>query len=156
MPASIEFEDVLRECAAEGAYRKTCKEATDGSEFNPDALEPLWSELRTNRNRYLLRSDLGRIFEDGQTVYGYYWRLSKLKAWDDTAISLHESQRQNSGWKESIVQKLRAHLRRLEVVSVLLSCVYPEDFAVYSPPIMTILQFPPCPPIQHYLRYCEE
>ena len=130
--------------------------ATGGSEFDPDTLEPLWSELRTNQDRYLLRGDLDKIFEEGKTVYGYYWRLSKLKAWEDTAISLHESQRQNSSWKESIVQKLRAHLRRMEIVSVLLSCVYPEDFAVYSPPIMTILQVPPCPPIQHYLRYCEE
>ena len=99
---------------------------------------------------------MDRIFEEGKTIYAYYWRLSKLKAWEDTAISLHESQRQNSGWKESIVQKLRAHLRRMEIVSVLLSCVYPEDFAVYSPPIMTILHVPPCSPIQHYLRYCEE
>jgi hypothetical protein len=69
---------------------------------------------------------LDKIFEEGKTVYGYYWRLSNLKAWEDTAISLHESQRQNSGWKESIVQKLRAHLRRMEIVSVLLSCVYPD------------------------------
>lgn len=156
MPASIEFKDVLRECATEAAYREACVGATSGSEFDPDALEPLWNELRTNQDRYLLRGDLDRIFEEGKTVYGYYWRLSKLKAWEDTAISLHESQRQNSGWKESIVQKLRAHLRRMEIVSVLLSCVYPKDFAVYSPPIMTILQVPPCPPIQHYLRYCEE
>jgi hypothetical protein len=156
MPASIEFEDVLRECATEKAYRDACKEATDGSDFNPDALEPLWRELRTNRGRYLLRSDLDRIFEEGKTVYAYYWRWSKLNAWEDTAISLHESQCANSGWKESIVQKLRAHLRRMEIVSVLLSCVYPEDFAVYSPPIMTILHVPPCTPMQHYLRYCEE
>lgn len=99
---------------------------------------------------------MDRIFEEGKTVYGYYWRWSKLNAWEDTAISLHESQRRNTGWKESIVQKLRSHLRRMEIVSVILSCVYPEDFAVYSPPIMTILQVPPCPPIQHYLRYCEE
>jgi hypothetical protein len=154
MPVSIEFEDVLRECAK--AYRKACVEATGGNEFDPDALEPLWSELRTNRNRYLLRSDLDRIFEEGKTIYGYYWRLSNLKAWEDTAISLHESQRRNSGWKESIVQKLRTHLRRMEIVSVLLSSAYPEDFAVYSPPIMTILHVPPCSPIQHYLRYCEE
>src|SRR5208337_3555227 len=156
MPASKEFEDVLQKCAKKEAYREACERATGGSEFDPDALEPLCRELRTNRGRYLLRGDLDRIFEEGKTVYGHYWRLSKLKAWEDTAISLHESQRRNSGWKESIVQKLRAHLRRMEIVSVLLSCVYPEDFAVYSQPIMTILQVPPCPPIQHYLRYCEE
>jgi hypothetical protein len=156
MPASIEFEDVLRECATEEAYPKTCKEATDGCEFDPDALEPLWSELRTNRNRYLLWSDLDRIFEEGKTIYAYYWRLSKLEAWGDTAISLHESRRQESGWKESIVRQLCTHLRRMEIVSVVLSGVYPEDFAVYSPPILTILHVPPCFPIQHYLRYCEE
>jgi hypothetical protein len=156
MPANKEFEDVLRECATEEAYRKACKEVTDGSEFDPDALEPLWTELRTKRGRYLLRSDLDRIFEEGKTVYGYYWRWSKLNAWKDTAISLHESQRQNSGWKESIVQKLHSHLRRMDILSVILSCVYPEDFAVYSPPIMTILQVSPCRPLQHYLRYCEE
>ena len=156
MPASEGFENILQECATEEAYQKACVRATGGSEFNPDALEPLCKELRTSRGRYLLRGDLDRFFEEGKTVYGHYWRLSKLKAWEDTAISLHESQCRKSGWKESIVQKLRAHLRRMEIVSVLLSCVYPEDFAVYSPPIMTILQVPPCPPIQHYLRYCED
>ena len=105
MPASVEFEEILRrKCATEEAYREACERATDCGGFDPDpALEFLWSELRTDRNRYLLRSDLDRIFKEGKTVYGYYWRLSKLKAWEDTAISLHESQRQNSGWKESIV-----------------------------------------------------
>jgi hypothetical protein len=147
MPASIEFQNVLRECAKKEAYREACERATGGSEFDPDTLEPLWRELRTNRGRYQLQGDLDRIFEEGRTIYGHYWRLSKLKAWEDTAISWHESQRRNSGWKEGIVQKLRAHLRRMEIVSVLLGCVYPEDFAVYSPPIMTILQVPPCPPI---------
>lgn len=90
MPASIEFRDVLRECATKKAYRETCVVATGGSELDPDVLEPLWRELRTDRGRYLLRGDLDRIFEEGKTVYGYYWRLSKL----------HESQRRNSGWND--------------------------------------------------------
>jgi hypothetical protein len=156
MPATLEFGEVLRKCATDEAYRETCRLATGGREFDPSSLERLWRELRTNRNTYLLRSDLGRIFEEGKTVYGHYWRLSGLKEWGDTDISLHESHCGVPGWKEGIVQQLLSRLFRMEIVSVILSRVYPEDFAVYSPPIMTILQLKPLPPIQHYLDYCAE
>ncbi|MGA2904198.1 MAG: hypothetical protein ABSD98_10230 [Candidatus Korobacteraceae bacterium] len=155
MPKNIDFEAVLRQCSTEDAYREACKIATHGREFDPDSLEPLWQELRTDARRYLQPSDLDKIFEQGKTVYGYYWRVPK-ENWDGPGISLHESQCAKPGWKESIVQKLFARLSRMEVVSVLLSCVYPGGFGVYSPPIMAMLQIPPCAPIQHYLKYCEE
>jgi hypothetical protein len=156
MPANIDFESILSECSTKDAYRKMCKKATHGSEFNPDELEQELSGLRTNKRRFLCKSDLDRMFEEGKTVYGYYWKVPRGVQWEGSEISLHESQCAKSGWKESIVHKLFSLLARMEVVSVLLRCVYPNDFAVYSPPLMTILQVPPCPPIQHYLKYGEE
>jgi hypothetical protein len=155
MPKNIDFDEVLRQCSTEDAYREACKVATHGREFDSDSLESLWQELRTDARKYLQPSDLDKIFEQGKTVYGYYWRVPK-ENWDGPGISLHESQCAKPAWKESIVQKLFARLSRMEVVSVLLSCVYPKDFGVYSPPIMAMLQVPPYPPIQHYLKYCEE
>jgi hypothetical protein len=156
MQANIDFEAVLSKCSTEAAYRDACKIATHGCEFDPDALEPLCQELRTDRSRYFQPGDLDKIFEQGKTVYGYYWRVPKGELLGGPGISLHESQRAKNGWKENIVEKLFARLFRMEVVSVLLSCVYPKDFGVYSPPIIAILQVPPYPPLQHYLKYCEE
>ena len=156
MPASIDFESILSKCSTKVAYREMCKKATHGREFNPDELEQKFSGLRTDKGRFLCESDLDRIFEEGKTVYGYYWKPPTGVNWAHSEISLHESQCAKSGWKESIVHQLFSLLTRMEVVSVLLRCVYPDDFAVYSPPLMTILQVPPCPPMQHYLKYCEE
>ncbi len=153
---NIDFETVLRKCSTERAYLEACKGATHGTVFDLHLLEPLFQELRTKEGRCLQLDDLDRIFEEGKTIYAHYWRWPKEKTRMDAQVSLNETQRGTSGWKESVVRNLFACLSRMEVASVVLSCVYPEDFAVYSPPIMTILQVPPCPPIQHYLNYCEE
>lgn len=42
------------------------------------------------------------------------------------------------------------------MASVVLSCVYPENFGVFSPPTLLLLQIPLKPPIEHYLDYCDE
>jgi hypothetical protein len=147
MPTSTDFETVLRSAPRLRLTIETCTAATQGREFNPDSLEPLWRELRTNKNRYLQPSDLYRVFEEGKTIYGHYWRLSKVTHW-----GIRRSRCMNRSGR------IAAGRRKLSNSSLavlqdwkLLSSVYPEDLAVYSPPIMSILHVPSYWPVQHYV-----
>lgn len=98
MPANVDFKSILSKRSTQVAYREMCKKATHGSEFNPDALEQELSGLRTDKRRFLCKSDLDRIFKEGKTVYGYYWKVPTGVQWEGSEISLHESQRAKSGF----------------------------------------------------------
>jgi len=155
------FQSVLKECSGEDAYHDTCVRITSGKAYRPHALDDLWEELRLKKDRYLEKDDLERIFSAENTHYGYYWKVPFRANWEGIKISLHESNRGGTAfaihqWKHKIVQKVYTKLQSMEVSSVVLSCVYPEDFAVYSPPTLTLLQVPPDEPIHYFLRYCEE
>ena len=156
MSVANDFRTVLQECSSEKAYVATCDRIASGSEFDPHALDPLWQELRTHKDRYLRRSDLEQIFSENKTHYGYYWKVPSRVQLDGVNISLHESERGKKNWKHNIVQKLFTKLQSMEVASVVLASVYPDDFGIYSPPTLMILLVPPKPPAEHFLEYCNE
>ena len=160
MPAN-DFQFVLKECSGDQAYHDTCVRITSGKAYHRHALDDLWQELRLKEDRYLEKDDLERIFSAENTHYGYYWKVPYRANWEGIKISLHESHRGTTTfsigqWKHNIAQKVYTKLQSMEVSSVVLSCVYPDDFAVYSPPTLTILQVPPAPPLDHFRRYCDE
>ncbi len=156
------LEAVLKECSTEDAYRKTCRRIVGGDGYtHPNDLGDLWKKLRTEAARYLTNDDLYEIFERGKTHYGYYWRMPPHLKLDGENISLNESRRGENEkdigrWRYNVVQRVFDKLKSMEVTSVVLGCVHPRDFGTYSPPILTFLQLPQRPPVQHYLAYCEE
>jgi hypothetical protein len=132
-----------------------------GDYGDPGPLGDLFKKLRTEPGRYLKNDDLDEIFERGKTHYGYYWRVPPHLNLDGENISLNESERGKNEkdierWRRDVVQRVFHKLKSMEVTSVVLGCVHPGDFGTYSPPILTFLQLPQRPPVQHYLAYCEE
>ena len=161
MAVSKDFRTVLQECSSEQAYLDTCKRISRGREFDPHELDSLWHELRTQKDRYLRKSDVEQIFSEDKAHYGYYWKVPSAIDWGGVQISLHESERSGDieaieRWKHNVVQRAFTKLQSMEVASVVLASVYPNDFGVYSPPTLMLLQVPPEPPIQHFLSYCRE
>ena len=61
-----------------------------------------------------------------------------------------------TAWRGKIVNQLFRELGSLELTSVLLRCVHPEYFGIYSPPLLCLLQVPIAEPVLHYLAYCDE
>ena len=142
------FQSVLKACSGDDAYHATCVRITSGKAYHAHALDDLWQELRFKKDRYLEKDDLDRIFSAENTHYGYYWKVPYRANWETIKVSLHESHRGSAflsigQWEHKIVQKVYTKLQSMEVTSVVLSCVYPHDFAVYSPPTLTVLQIPP-------------
>lgn len=155
----MDLATALRECSADECYRETYMRIAEIKDYNSHALDGLWSELRTQKGRYLQNGDLEAIFSPDKTHYGYYWKAPSGVNLD--GISLYEADRgitdkEVQQWRHHMVQRLFGGLKSMEVTSVVLSCLYPKDFGVYSPPTLMILQIPPRPPVQHYLAYCEE
>jgi hypothetical protein len=156
----MDLATALRECSTEKAYRDTCGRIDETHPYNAHVLDELCAELRTQQGRYLANSDVESMFSD-KTHYGYYWKApvgvdidaSRISLWEGERGTTPEAARQ---WKHRLVQTVFGRLKGMEVTSVVLSCVHPNDFGVFSPPTLMLLQLPPMPPIQHYLAYCEE
>jgi hypothetical protein len=156
----MDLTTVLRECATEEAYRDTCRRIVGIDAYDLHSLDELCRELRTQQGRYLQTADVESMFSD-KTHYGYYWKAPLGVDLIASHISLWEGERGTTPdaikqWKQHLVQKLFDKLKSMEITSVVLSCVHPRDFGVFSPPTLMFLQMPPRPPIAHYVAYCEE
>jgi hypothetical protein len=149
---------VLTECAGDGAYRETCRRIVGNETYgDPDILSDLWAKLRAEPNRYLANDDLDQVFS--RTHYGSYWTRPKHVDVDGQKISLNEAKLKGNVeeqcWK--LVAEVFPKLKSMEVTSVILGCVHPDHFGVYSHPILMLLRIPiMTTPVNHYLKYCHE
>jgi hypothetical protein len=83
--------------------------------------------------------------------YPWWWpRLSKV--WN-ASVTLPSCRNDLGRWQE-IVGRLHDHLHHIEVVSIILRFVYPEEFGIISPPVLSLLQLTPHPDsVTYYLQY---
>ncbi len=156
----MDLASALRECSTLEAYRDTCRRIEESDSYSPEALNDLCRDLRTSEGRCLRTADVVSMFSD-KTHYGYYWKAPVGVDVDASHISLWEGERGITQedvmqWKHRLVQTVFGKLKGMEVTSVVLSCVHPKDFGVFSPPTLMLMQLPPLSPVQHYLKYCDE
>jgi hypothetical protein len=149
---------VLTVCASDRAYRDTCVRIVgDDSYGHPDDLSDLWAKLRTEPDRYLTKDDLHLVFSR-KTHYGFYWTVPEPVLADGQRISLNvvklKDNVEEQCWK--LVEEVFYMLKSMEVTSVILGCVHPDHFGVYSHPILMLLQLPMKTPVNHYVQYCHE
>jgi hypothetical protein len=106
----------------------------------------------------LTASQVVALFNPEETHFGHFWRpaCDLEQTLNPRGISLAKPAGAGKGWREDVVAAVFELLGSVEAVSVLLRCTHPEDFAVYSPPIMNLLQLPAQSPVEHYLAYCDE
>jgi hypothetical protein len=99
------------------------------------------------------------LFDPAESHFGHFWKPpldleEKLHSrWISLARPVGADER---AWRGNVVAAVFEFLGSVEAVSVLLRCVYPDDFAVYSPPTLNLLQLPAQNPVEHYLAYCDE
>ena len=98
------------------------------------------------------------LFNPAETHFGHFWKppLDLEDSLNPRAISLARPPNPGERWREDIVRAVFECFGSVEAASVLLRSVHPEDFAVYSPPLLNLLQLPARPPVDHYLSYCDE
>jgi hypothetical protein len=153
MTASATFP--LREYNDVAKYEEVCRKRF-GRTYDLQAVVWRFSEL-CQPGRSLTASDIVALFNPEETHFGHFWRPAQglEEALDNRGLSL--ARPDGSGkWREHIVAAIFEFLGSVEAVSVLLRCTHPDEFAVYSPPILNLLQLPAQPPVDHYLAYCDE
>jgi hypothetical protein len=116
-----------------------------------------FSELREPGHPLTARHVMA-LFNPEETHFGHFWRPAHDldKRLDPCRFSLACPTGAGKKWRHEVGTALFEFLGSVEAVSVVLRCTHPEDFAVYSPPILNLLQLPAQPPVEHYLTYCDE
>jgi hypothetical protein len=163
MDIPSEFKIILQQCATEEWYSKAC-EMLSNRTYNLRELERLRRELRAGRP--LRANDLEQISD--KTHFGESWKIPKTFVPEgltkkeislrrpDCGSSKAEDVKRWKAWRRSIVDRLFHELGSLDLTSIVLRCVHPECFGVYSPPLLCLLQVPIAEPVLHYLAYCDE
>ena len=139
---------------AGASYDELCRKRF-GRVYDLESTVRRFSALRSP-GRPLTASDVVELFDPDRTHFGHFWRPPQDLALNSRGISLARPEQPNKQWREDVVAALFKFLGCVDPVSVVLRCIHPEDFAVYSPPILNLLQLPAEPPVEHYLTYCDE
>jgi hypothetical protein len=155
-PAATSETFPLRDYCTRSRYDEVCRRRFART-YDLDRTVGQFSALRAP-GRLLTASDVVALFDPRETHFGHFWRPAQdlQKTLDPRGISLARPAAAGRCWREDVVAAVFEFLGSVEAVSVLLRCTYPEDFAVYSPPILNLLQLPAQPPVAHYLNYCDE
>lgn len=118
-------------------------ERVSGRRVAPGQLEEALSEAKAKRQ---VGSEELRIIEESPDwPYPQWW--PRLSTQFGESLLLH-------GVKEKIVKILYDRIKYIEVVSIILRFVFPEDFGIISPPVIGLLNLPPGRNHEEqYLRY---
>jgi hypothetical protein len=144
-----EYDNVAR-------YDEVCRQRF-GRTYDLESLVRKFSALR-EPGHVLTAAHVLFLFNPEETHFGHFWRPPQdlEQTLNLRGISLAKPTNAGRPWREDLVGMMYEILGSVEAVSVLLRCTHPEDFAVYSPPTLNLLQLPAQPPVEHYLLYCDE
>lgn len=117
--------------------------------------EKLLAVLRDGKHQLTVK-DVTRVFDPELTPYGNYWPRPPNKVLED-ALSRHRIKLapMPANPSQSIGRLLKV-FHNLGTVSLILQFVYPERFAVFSTPVIHLLQVTRPGLVEMYLAYCEE
>jgi hypothetical protein len=160
MEIPSEFRAILQKCATEEWFRIDYGRRSTRPGLRE--LDPLWQELRGGRP--LRATDLDELLD--KTHFGEFWKIPSTldrEGLTKKEISLRfecgsktEDEKRWNTWRRNMVNQLFRELGSLDLTSVLLRCVHPDYFGIYSPPLLCLLQVPIAEPVSHYLAYCDE
>lgn len=109
-------------------------------------------------DRPLKASLVVELFNPEEIHFGHFWKPPRdlEETLNPRGVSLAKPSEAEEEWRAGVVAAVFECFGSVEAASVLLRCVHPDDFAVYSPPLLNLLQLPAGPPVEHYLSYCDE
>jgi hypothetical protein len=147
----------LQYYATEKSYNDICirrwTRHYDFSRFEAD-----WQALRSGEKLQLRH--IQELFDKQYTHFGHFWKepsnLGQQLADRAISLSLSDSDEAGGPREQEMVEILFQTLESMEPASILLRCVHPTRFGIYSPPILAFLQIPVASPVQHYLEVCKE
>lgn len=130
-------------------------QAKFGRTYDFAKLERECEPLRSGK-RWLAARDVNRLFEAGSTPLAQYWAAPYKKRID---VVLNQSKIFLGRLPEKPIGPLKSLLSVLHnmgQVSIILRFVHPSRFAIFSTPLINLLQVHGPDAVRLYIAYCEE
>lgn len=119
------------------------------------ALEQRLSVYREAK-RMLTAKDVARIFDPESTPFARYWPRPQTKVLEEALAKERIRLAPLTGDGAELVQHLLAVFHNLGTTSIILQFVYPERFAIFSTPVIYLLQVTAPVLLDLYMGYCRE
>lgn len=127
-------------------------ESKFGRTYDFRKLERKFTDVR--KGKPLQAQQVMAVFDSEVTPFARYWAVPnrheverRLKT-HPVILLLDDPAR--------VVRAVLDVVDHVDTASLILRCVHPSEFAVYSVPVVNLVRVPAAPPIQHYLAYCAE
>ena len=135
-------------------FPEVCKKKF-GRIYSFQSLERKFEQLRSGK-RWLVAKDVLNIFDPAQTAFARYWPKPVEKELDRALKDAHLMVGPLPVDAHDLVQRVLKVFQNIGIVSLVLRFVHPDTFAVFSTPIMNLLQVYRPRTIDVYLAYCTE
>lgn len=126
-----------------------------GRTYDLTALETYFRDHATGK-RHLTAKDVGKLFNPENTPYGKYWPRPHMKTLDETLRENRTYLSLSGTDPKSLVQSLLSVFHNIGTASLLLRFVHPQQFGIFSTPVINLLLVTRPATIDLYLAYCDE
>jgi hypothetical protein len=126
-----------------------------GRTYNFGALEKRFAPLRQGQ-RWLAAKDVSHIFQPENTPFGRYWPQPNTKDLDKILSAKRIKLGLNEQDRGDLVRSLLSVFHNVGVVSIILRFTHPEQFGVFSTPVLYLVQINRAATVDLFLAYCEE
>jgi hypothetical protein len=135
-------------------FDEVCREKF-GQTYRFEKLEKSFAYLR-EESQWLTVSHLEKLFDSTNTPFERYWPKPDFKTLNATLRDQRLKLAPVGGDPRPLIQRLLAVFHNIGTASLLLRFTYPERFAVFSAPVINLLQIQRARSTDLYIEYCKE
>jgi len=135
-------------------FPEVCKRKF-GRTYNFSALEKRFAQLREGK-RWLVAKDVSHIFHPDSTPFGNYWPQPNEKELDKALSANRLAVGPIPLDRPKLLVNLLNVFHNVGVVSLILRFVHPDQFGVFSTPVLYLVQIHRGATVDLYLAYCDE
>jgi hypothetical protein len=126
-----------------------------GRSYDLGEMEKRLSVHRDGKHLFTAK-DVARIFDADATPFAKYWPHPQTKVLEEALASQRLKLAPLPAKPVELIERLLKIFHNLGTVSLILQFVYPERFAIFSTPVIHLLQVTRPELVDMYLAYCNE
>ncbi len=130
-------------------------EAKFGRSYDLSELEKRLSVHRDGKHLFTAK-DVARVFDADATPFANYWPRPHTKVLEEALARQRLRLAPLPAKPVALIDRLLKVFHNLGIVSLILQFVYPERFAIFSTPVIHLVQVTRPALIDMYLAYCDE
>jgi hypothetical protein len=130
-------------------------ESKFGRTYDLNDLEQRLAALRDGK-RHLTAKDVAKVFDPDFSPFGKYWPRPHTKVLEEVLSTQRIKLGPLTAKPAEMVGRLTSTFHNLGIASLILQFVYPEHFAIFSTPVISLVQVTRSGLVDMYLAYCDE